>query len=111
MDTIQVKCKLKTEVGQVADIEFSCKKEFLSVLPEGMTVEELTSKHELPDILAKFKLNEYLHNSKGAALVITFEGHSFKEYWVNGEYITDTEIQNKIEHEGKFQDKFEEILK
>lgn len=115
MDTFRVDSVLKTEVGQVAQIQFEVKKDFITQFPEATDVTQFVKGLDISELLSKYKLQEYLHNSKGPALVITYatpeKTATFEEYWVNGEYIVDEEMKNKIKHEGQFQDKFEEILK
>lgn len=110
METITIKTKINTEVGQVAELELSVLKKFMENGIDVATVEEVGSKYDPVELLSKFKLAEYIHNTKGPAMIISFGGHQYKEYWINGEMIQDKEMIKKIEHEGQFQDKFDKVL-
>lgn len=79
----------KTSDGK---FEISVKSEFLSKVdkPETVDIYELMTKH---------KMNQFLHNTKGPAILRLKDGNS--EYWINGHKLSDEEGK-KVAHKNDF---------
>jgi hypothetical protein len=82
---------MKTHTFEEKDKKFllTIKTEFLNQCPDP-------ENYTLWDLLVKFKMNRYLHNSEGPAVVRLKD--NFLQYWEQGQFITDT---NLLKREGK----------
>lgn len=58
---------------------FTVEKEFTNICPNYLKVSNV-------DLFIKFKINRYLHNTNGPAMVRIYDNKD--EHWINGKVVT-----------------------
>lgn len=88
--------ELHTFVSSDGRYKFTVKGDFLKKCPEPV-------KENVYDLMTKYKLNQYLHNPGGPAILRLADGHS--DYWIDGVVVTKEEAL-KIQHSFDFKNEF-----
>lgn len=63
--------------------------------------------HSTYALMTKYKINQFLHNPKGPAIVRLKD--SYLEYWLDGLKVSQ-EVGEKIAHDYNFNNKFMEVI-
>lgn len=80
--------------------QFTVKSEFLQDCPNP-------EEQEAYDLLVKYKINQYLHNPTGPAVIRHKD--NFSEYFINGQRASD-EVAEKIAHNSSFSKKLGDLV-
>lgn len=74
---------------------FHVKREFLQECAKPHTIDTY-------DLMTKYKMNQYLHNTTGPAIIRIKD--NYQEYWIDGQVVP-KELGEKMSHDEEFSNK------